>query len=335
MSHDDMITIHEDLPGDPPDTTRITLTMLEFSDDGESVLVVDRHGNRWTLSTLDFVQDGDDLDDGDIVLCYVNNSALAVQGCPLRPDEESTEEDKPRQANSHGSTWLRKDIYEKSFPLSDDEKLELGDTMAKAQEKIDALEDELQSIRKSFKTRIEEQQDILSKAAKEYRDGKTEPVTVECDVFQDWNTDELVYVTADESAEEIMRRPMTEEEKRPTLFEAPPDSKGHSAQLGENPCYRGAPVQTPPTLGHTCIDCAHMADQGGIQSEACAACVQSGSGEADNWVRVRECRTCNYSTVAVHMPPCNTCLRNADDGHRGDDDNWICATTADQEAALQ
>ena len=144
-----------------------------------------------------------------------NTNTEPTDLCPDETPED--EEDDPRPSRGPGSTWLRKDICEKSFPLSDDEKLELGDTMAKAQEKIDALEDELQSIRKSFKARIEEQQEILSKAAKEYRDGKTEPQEVECDVFQDWSTDELVYVTADESAEEIMRRPMTDDEKRPTL----------------------------------------------------------------------------------------------------------------------
>lgn len=245
----------------------------------------------------------------------------------LCPDETpEDEEDDPRPAHGHGSTWLRKDICEKTFPLSDDEKLELGDTMAKAQEKIDALEDELQSIRKSFKARIEEQQEILSKAAKEYRDGKTEPQKVECDVFQDWSTDELVYVTADEAAEEIMRRPMTDDEKRPTLFDAPPDGKGHSAPLGEDPRRQDTPAPTPPTWGHTCIDCTHMANgQDGAQAGECASCVQSGSGTLDNWQPRRECRTCNYSRTQIHMPPCNTCLRNVEERYRGDDDNWIWA----------
>ena len=252
--------------------------------------------------------------------------------CPDETPED--EEDDPRPAHGHGSTWLRKDICEKSFPLSDDEKLELGDTMAKAQKKIDALEDELQSIRKSFKARIEEQQEILSKAAKEYRDGKTEPQKVECDVFQDWSTDELVYVTADESAEEIMRRPMTDDEKRPTLFDAPPDGKGHSAPLGEDPRHQDTPAPTPPTWGHTCIDCTHMANgQDGAQAEECASCVQSGSGTMDNWQPRRECRTCNYSRTQIHMPPCNTCLRNVEERYRGDDDNWIWAGPGSTENA--
>lgn len=261
-----------------------------------------------------------------------NTNTEPTDFCPDETPED--EEDDPRPAHGHGSTWLRKDICEKSFPLSDDEKLELGDTMAKAQEKIDALEDELQSIRKSFKARIEEQQEILSKAAKEYRDGKTEPQKVECDVFQDWSTDELVYVTADEAAEEIMRRPMTDDEKRPTLFDAPPDGKGHSAPLGEDPRHQDTPAPTPPTWGHTCIDCTHMANgQDGAQAGECASCVQSGSGTLDNWQPRRECRTCNYSRTQIHMPPCNTCLRNVEERYRGDDDNWIWAGPGSTENA--
>lgn len=261
-----------------------------------------------------------------------NTNTEPTDLCPDETPED--EEDDPRPAHGHGSTWLRKDICEKTFPLSDDEKLELGDTMAKAQEKIDALEDELQSIRKSFKARIEEQQEILSKAAKEYRDGKTEPQKVECDVFQDWSTDELVYVTADEAAEEIMRRPMTDDEKRPTLFDAPPDGKGHSAPLGEDPRRQDTPAPTPPTWGHTCIDCTHMANgQDGAQAEECASCVQSGSGTMDNWQPRRECRTCNYSRTQIHMPPCNTCLRNVEERYRGDDDNWIWAGPGSTENA--
>lgn len=261
-----------------------------------------------------------------------NTNTEPTDLCPDETPED--EEDDPRPSRGPGSTWLRKDICEKSFPLSDDEKLELGDTMAKAQEKIDALEDELQSIRKSFKARIEEQQEILSKAAKEYRDGKTEPQKVECDVFQDWSTDELVYVTADEAAEEIMRRPMTDDEKHPTLFDAPPDGKGHSAPLGEDPRHQDTPAPTPPTWGHTCIDCTHMANgQDGAQAGECASCVQSGSGTLDNWQPRRECRTCNYSRTQIHMPPCNTCLRNVEERYRGDDDNWIWAGPGSTENA--
>lgn len=310
---------------DPNAIRDITLTILDFSEDGEIATVEDRHGNTADLPTTAFTHDAEDISVGDTLLCHV--LASAVEPTDLCPDETPEDEkDEPRPSRGPGSTWLRKDTCEKAFPLKDEEKLELGNTMAKAQKRIDELEDALASIRKSYKARIEEQQEILSKAAKEYRDGKTEPQMVECDVFQDWATDELVYVTADEAAEEIMRRPMTDDEKRPTLFDAQPYARGHSAPLGEDPRQRDTPAPTPPTWGHTCIDCAHMADgQDGAQAEECTTCVQSGSGSLDNWQPRRECRTCNYKNMAVHMPPCNTCLRNVEEHYRGDDDNWIWA----------
>lgn len=317
-------TITEFNPAPDPDATLdITLTILTFSEDGETATVEDRHGNTADISTADFTHDADEIRAGDTLLCHVLTSAVEPTDlCPNEtPEEEGEENASP--SGGHGSTWLRKDTCAKSFPLSDDEKLELGNAMAKAQERIDELESELAGIRKSYKFRIEAQQKILSQAAKEYRDGKTEPVTVECDVFQDWKTDELVYVTADEAAEEIMRRPMTDEEKRPTLFGAPPDAKVHSAP--KDPRHTGAEPM-PQTWGHTCVDCAHMADgQDGAQAEECSTCVQSNSGNADNWEPRRECATCNYKTMTVHMPPCNVCLRNVEERYRGDDDNWVWA----------
>lgn len=326
-------------PTDPvPDgaqTMDITLTILSFSEDGEIATVEDRHGNTADISTTAFTHEQDELSVGDTLLCRVLVSAVEPTDlCPDKTPED--EEDGPSPARGQGSTWLRKDTCTKSFPLSDVEKLELGNAMAKAQERIDELEDDLASIRKSYKARIEEQQEILSQAAKEYRDGKTEPQKVECDVFQDWTTDELVYVTADEAAEEIMRRPMTNDEKRPTLFDAPPDAKGHSAPLGEDPRYRETPAPTPQAWGHTCIDCARMADgQDGAQAEECASCVQSGSGDLDSWQPRRECRTCNYKTMSVSMPPCNTCSRNPEADEDAEDDNWIWAGSESAESAQE
>lgn len=80
------------LPGDPPDTTRITLTIISFSEDGETAQVKDRRDNQWELSTLDFAHGADDLNVGDTLLCYVQNSALAAEGCTLRPDEPESQE---------------------------------------------------------------------------------------------------------------------------------------------------------------------------------------------------------------------------------------------------
>ena len=211
--------------------------------------------------------------------------------------------------------------------LSDEDKLELGSKMAAAQAKIDQLEDKLASVRKSFKNRIEEHQEALSKAAEEFRFGKTEPQDVECDVYQDFDSGEVVYVTADDAAEEIMRRPMTADERRPTLFDGPPSIKGHSAPLGEDPRNRiGTTGPTPQTWGHTCVDCGHMPNaDDGTQADECANCSQTVEGGVDNWTPRRECSTCNYKSMAVNMPPCNTCMLNPQAEASADDDNWISA----------
>jgi len=223
--------------------------------------------------------------------------------------------------------WLKKETCTKAFPLSDEDKLELGDKMAAAQAKIDQLECELASVRKSYKSRIEEHQEVLSKAAGEYRNGKTEPQDVECDVFQDFDSGEIVYVTADDTAEEIMRRPMTTDEHRPTLFDGPPaGGKGHSAPLGEDPRHSITAAPTPQTWGHTCVDCGHMPNaDDGTQAEECANCAQSVEGGVDNWTPRRECPTCNYKSMAVNMPPCNSCILNPQADAGAEDDNWIYA----------
>ena len=64
----------------------------------------------------------------------------------------------------------------------------------------------LAETRKSLKAEIDVLQDKLNEAAKIFRSGKSDPVPVKCDVIQDWNTDELVWVSADEEARELQRR---------------------------------------------------------------------------------------------------------------------------------
>ena len=326
----------------PSGTMPITLTIHAFSEDGETATVEDRHANKADIPTTSFTHGEDEINVGDTVLCNVLTSAVEPTDlCPDDVPEESAcasgdnpeDEQKDCEAlpaclRGRDVHWLKKETCTKAFPLSDEDKLELGSKMAAAQAKIDQLEDELASVRKSYKGRIEEHQETLSKAAEEFRYGKTEPQDVECDVFQDFDSGEIVYVTADDAAEEIMRRPMTTDERRPTLFDGPPSTgKGHSAPLGEDPRHRVVTTEaTPQTWGHTCVDCAHMPNaDDGTQAEECANCAQSVDGGTDNWAPRRECATCNYKSIAVNMPPCNTCVLNPQADAGAEDDNWISA----------
>ncbi|WP_165078855.1 MULTISPECIES: hypothetical protein [unclassified Desulfovibrio] len=303
-------------------TVDITLTIIAFSEDGESATVKVEGGEPCELSMADFTHDAESISEGDTLLCHVNLLAAMAAGL-VGPDAPHADK---------GVTWLRKDKFERSFPLGDEEKLELGNRMAEAQQQIDDFEDELAGIRKEFKAKIELQQTILSDAAKAFRDGKSEPVLVECDVLQDWNTEELVFVACDDGVE-LFRRPMTAEEKHPTLFTSAP---GGAAPLGEDPRKRhDIPTATPMTWGHTCVDCAHLFDKESGQSEECATCAQAVEGGTDNWTARRECKTCNYRTMSVKMPPCSGCSRNPEyQGAPEDaDDYWvIAANSADANA---
>lgn len=327
---------------DPNATMAITLTILAFSENGETVTVEDRHANKADIPTASFTHGENEINVGDTVLCDVLVSAVeptdlcpddvpeenACASADSLEDEQKDGEALPVCLRGRDVHWLKKETCTKAFPLSDEDKLELGSKMAAAQAKIDQLEDELASVRKSYKGRIEEHQETLSKAAEEFRYGKTEPQDVECDVFQDFDSGEIVYVTADDAAEEIMRRPMTTDERRPTLFDGPPSiGKGHSAPLGEDPRHRVVTTEaTPQTWGHTCVDCAHMPNaDDGTQAEDCANCAQSVEGGTDNWAPRRECATCNYKSIAVNMPPCNTCVLNPQADAGAEDDNWISA----------
>lgn len=212
----------------------------------------------------------------------------------------------PHSASHKGVTWLKKDSCAKSFPLSDEDKLQLANEMAEAQAKIDDLEAELANIRKEYKNQIDVYQTALSQAAREFREGMTESQSVECDVFQDWNTNEIVYITSDEMAEEVLRRPMTAEEKQPTLFDAPPTAN-------------------PQTLSHrkNLLRGSHSLDRQIIEEDS--PCTHAEDRGQDNNDVHRECLTCTYKNIGINMPPCNTCERNPNSKDGCTDDNWIWA----------
>lgn len=311
----------------PPEIVDMTFTVVEFFDEGELALVENQDGDEFELKTSDFTHDAEEINEGDTLLLHINRDAAVAAGL-VAPDAQyggdapADERGKlPASLRGRDVRWLKKDTRQKAFPLSDDDKLKLGEEMAAAQERIDDLEDELADIRKDFKARIEAEQVRLSKAAKEFREGKTEPQDVACDVFQDFDSGEIVYVTADEAAEIVFRRPMTADEKQPSLFDAPPATGKADAST------TGTTEPRPQTWGHTCVTCGHLDDSPeGQQAEECATCTQSGSGSVDNWTPRRVCATCNYKNTQVGLPPCSSCTRNPQtDATTAEDDNWIIA----------
>lgn len=113
--------------------------------------------------------------------------------------------------------WHSREVIAQRYPLTDSEKLELAGRMADARAEVVHLENELASIKKDYKERIDMYSGDFSQAAIKYKEGLSDPVDIECDVYQDFEKLEMVYVAVD-TGEEVKRRPMEEREKRPTLF---------------------------------------------------------------------------------------------------------------------
>lgn len=319
-----------DLLGDPPDTTRVTLTIISFSEDGEVALVEDRHGNQWNLSTLDFLQDNDDLDPGDTVLCYVQNSALAAEDCTLRPDEpdepepitdsEDGEDEPDTPSRPTEPAFLKTETIAVSIPLDIEERESVGDRMASALEKISELEDDLDSYRKSINAEIKSLQKDAEKARKEWQDGKTEQ-EVYCDVMADYGQEAIIWVDHD-SGNEVKRRPMTAEERQ---YRLPIPRSGDAASAATTPAEPADERPAPLAMGtpKTCITCGSLANRNGDDlPETCQVCAQANNGEDDNWHPIHECRTCIHSHSQVNMPPCAGCALNVEEAQRGDTDAW-------------
>ena len=93
-------------------------------------------------------------------------------------------------------TYVREETITVSEPLTDAERLEYGQEMAETQEKI------------------------AQTASKHYRDGKEER-EVHCDLLKDWDKCEMVWVESTEHYREVLRRPMTAEERQGSFLEKP------------------------------------------------------------------------------------------------------------------
>ena len=117
-------------------------------------------------------------------------------------------------------TYVREETITVSEPLTDAERLEYGQEMADALAKIEEYEAALDAERKHYKRLIETQEKIAQTASKHYRDGKEER-EVHCDLLKDWDKCEMVWVESTEPYREILRRPMTAEERQGSFLEKP------------------------------------------------------------------------------------------------------------------
>ena len=116
-------------------------------------------------------------------------------------------------------TYVREETITVAEPLTDAERLEYGQEMADALAKIEEYEAALDAERKHYK-RLETQEKIAQTASKHYRDGKEER-EVHCDLLKDWDKCEMVWVESTEHYREVLRRPMTAEERQGSFLEKP------------------------------------------------------------------------------------------------------------------
>lgn len=214
---------------------------------------------------------------------------------------------------------LGRETIEVEQELTDAEKLEVGGRMAKALADRDRLELEFAGVKKDYKARIDLAVSEAAEAGAEFRAGMRK-LTVRAVKFEDRSTMEIVYVEPDGAQRELMRRPMTHEERMNKLPMATSESDD-APQTQAAPPIIGETEPTPDQ-SRTCITCMHMVKGDAEMPEACQTCSQCDSGPDDNWQPKRECASCAHSTTRVDMYPCSGCALNPDGPYAGPDDRW-------------
>ena len=134
---------------DATDYVRVTLTIHEFSEDGECCIVSDKHGHGTELSTDAFLHDAEDIDVGDTIACDILREAWEDTG--LIPDD----------AGPHDVRACGRENIEVLVDLTDEQLLDLGSEMADALRERDKLETELLAVKKAEQLEREAGEDVL------------------------------------------------------------------------------------------------------------------------------------------------------------------------------
>ena len=304
-------------------TVDITLTFIDFSEDGNTATVEDRHGNTAELTCDDFThEDSDDLSTGSTLLCHVLVSAVAQTG--LRPDDDPDNCTGPAddQPTNYGTAYIKSESITVPLPLSPEEREEAGTRMAKALSEKSRLEDQLDTYRKGINAQVKQLDSEAAEASKEWLNGKSEQ-EVYCDQIADYDAGAILWRNH-ETGEEVKRRPMTGEERQLRLpIPAPSDgriSQGEGmAEQAELPM--GETEVYDPDSAMSCVNCGHLAEDNTMNlPEACQTCRRGGNGDTDGWTARKECPSCAHSATPVDYPPCKTCQLNPQ--KPGKKDNW-------------
>lgn len=238
-------------------------------------------------------------------------------------DEMEWDDEEPTRPGSASVHFVRTETITAHIGLSPREMEDIGDRMAKTVSRIEEMKDELDSTRKRINERIKALQQELKDASGDWESGSVTR-RVLCDMCADYDAGDIVWRDHDTGVE-IKRRPMTSEERQLPLPIVYPDAADVSGMAAPTTDAATAPT-TLASDGHGCFDCScalpSLKDEEEIPVP-CRTCARTGNGEEDSWRPARKCLTCAHAMGRVDMPPCAGCERNADDAHRGGEDNWV------------
>ena len=195
--------------------------------------------------------------------------------------------------------WQGEESVTVTQPLTEAEKLEYANDMARALREKRDLEASLKAEQDHYKPLIKAADAAADKAARAFEEGKEER-EIFCDKLFDFDSSEVVWADAF-SGEIVQRRRMTHEEKQLPL--------PMSARGGTPPSDDAETVQEPELLPEM-PPAAH-------------------SGPA-----VRECYTCTNNTTRVELYPCAGCSRNPETAHAGEEDRWDGGASESAEVPL-
>lgn len=294
-----------------PSEETITLCVASYADDGVNATLMDRYGNAAEMPVPpEAFFDGERLPEGDpfdIPLANCPEDMIAAYR------KTQAEENVSTSSGPSNAYVIRRETCMAKRPLDETERERVGEQMARALKRKEDLESELDTARKSYNASIKEAEKDAMRAAREWEAGSRE-YEVLCDVVADYDKEEFVWTETEEPYREVMRRPMTAEEKQFPLPSFYPQVGGQAPEdpLGES-----------PDEARSCISCERYAPGGKTAPELCKQCQQCDEEAPDDfWTPRKACPTCLDASGKVTMPPCSGCRYNADETHRGDADNW-------------
>ena len=230
-----------------PSEETITLCVAFYADDGFTATLMDRYGNAAEMPIPpEAFFNGERLPEGesfDIPLANCPEDLIAAYRKTRAEESVST------PSGSSNAYVIRRETCMAKRPLDETERERVGEQMARALKRKEDLESELDTARKSYNASIKEAEKDAMRAAREWEAGSRE-YEVLCDVVADYDKEELVWTETEEPYHEVMRRPMTAEEKQfplPSFYpqvggQAPVDPLGESKRGAAFPANATRPA---------------------------------------------------------------------------------------------